>query len=287
MAVAVLLVAIVGVLVWLVRFPPEHEPVYQGRTLTQWLDKYNRAGALAKTEPVSQAIRAMGTNILPFLLAHIKHINAPLMGTPVALLLRFIKVPFYYGEDACQSPSMLALHALGSQAQPLLPELLSAFQDPRTRDMGMTSLVAIGPDSIPTLERACQSSSLEMRTDAVWLICMLKTVPPRGLYCYWDKAINGKSWSRFRCWANGRSGPDLEEQLVKLLEHSDPAVRRASAERIASYPGGLHDDAKRSALPLLTKALKDEDQAMSRAATNAFRHIDREAATNAGVNWWW
>ena len=86
MAVAVLLVAIVGVLVWLVRFPREHEPVYQGRTLTQWLDKYNRAGAMAKTEPVSQAIRAMGTNSLPFLLAHIKHTEFPLKQKLIAIL---------------------------------------------------------------------------------------------------------------------------------------------------------------------------------------------------------
>jgi HEAT repeat protein len=67
-------------------------------------------------------------------------------------------------------------------------------------------------------------------------------------------------------------GEDLGEP-EKMLEHSDPAVRRASAEAIALYARVLHADAKRSAIPLLTKALKDEDQAVSKAAGQALNLI--------------
>ena len=237
-----------------------------------------------ETEPVSQAIRAMGTNSLPFLLAHIKHIQSPLLVKLVALLRKqtLVKLPFY-GEEAYQSPSILALDALGSQALPLLPELSSVAQDPQTCWWGMISLLAIGTNSIPSLERACQSIDIQVRTNAVLTIAMLgaRPTPHRRLPWGWHNApLNGKrllGLSRMVTWMDVAG-------IVTLLEHSDPAVRRASAEALAPYTRPhLYAGIAAWAIPSLTKALKDEEQGFSKAAGETLKLLDPVAAAKAGV----
>src|SRR6266446_5539831 len=91
----VLLIAILGVLVWVILRPDE--PAYRGKRLSQWLDEYNRAGALDKTGTISEAVRAMGTNSLPYLLANIKHVDSPMKARFFALVGRqhILKLPFY------------------------------------------------------------------------------------------------------------------------------------------------------------------------------------------------
>jgi len=83
-ALAILFLAGIGVVAWLGL--KSTQSVYQGKHLDRWLDEYNRVGSMDKTEPVSKAIRAMGTNSLPFLLAHIKHTEFPLKQKLIAIL---------------------------------------------------------------------------------------------------------------------------------------------------------------------------------------------------------
>ena len=58
---AIFLIAVLGVLVWMIL--PPNEPAHRGKRLSQWLDEYNRASALEKTEVISDAIRAMGRTV--------------------------------------------------------------------------------------------------------------------------------------------------------------------------------------------------------------------------------
>jgi hypothetical protein len=101
------------------------EPEYKGKRLSAWLDEYNKAGSMDKTKPASEAIRAMGTNCLPFLLANIKHRDSPLKQKLLKLVAKqhLIRIPFY-GDDPCRYNSVLALSVLGYDAAPLCPELL-------------------------------------------------------------------------------------------------------------------------------------------------------------------
>src|SRR3954452_17069213 len=59
----VLFVVIVGGVGWLVLRP--HEPVYQGKRLSLWIEGYWHA---KHPEEINEAIRQMGTNTLPYLL---------------------------------------------------------------------------------------------------------------------------------------------------------------------------------------------------------------------------
>ncbi len=65
-ALAVLLVAIVGVAAWEVL--GDREPVYQGKSLSVWLERYITHGSYIGVQPAQEAdeaIRQTGTNATP------------------------------------------------------------------------------------------------------------------------------------------------------------------------------------------------------------------------------
>lgn len=53
------------------------EPVYQGKPLTQWIVEAHDVGIFEQTEETDAAMRAMGTNAVPFLL---KEFTRPIYG---------------------------------------------------------------------------------------------------------------------------------------------------------------------------------------------------------------
>ena len=276
---AVFLIAVLGVLVWMIL--RSNEPAYRGKRLSQWLDEYNGAGALEKTEPISDAIRAIGTNSLPFLLANIRHVDPPIKAKFFALAARqhFLRLPFY-GTDPYRSTSILALHALGSQAAPLYPELLKVALDPKTHWWGMMSLLAIGTNAIPTLAQACQSTNVQVRTEAVLLISMMRAMPPPWFSWGWNKApLNGRPVFGL---GYAVSEEDVRE-MINLLKDSDPAVRRASADAIGHYTRPPYTGVAKAAVPSLMDALKDAEPGVRLSAGQTLRIIDPEAAMKGGV----
>src|SRR6266478_5224327 len=95
LAAAVVGVAIVGLLI--AEVLRLRQPSYHGKTLDEWLDEYNQAGDMSKIGPASEAIRAMGTNSLPFLLVHIKHTDSALKNKLFNIIAQqhWIKHQFY------------------------------------------------------------------------------------------------------------------------------------------------------------------------------------------------
>lgn len=283
-----LLVLALGSFMWLVLCP--HEPVYRGKRLSQWLDEYNRAGGMDKTESTSNAIRAMGTNSLPFLLAHIKHTDSALKNRFFYEIANNRLVKFrMYGPDPYRAASILALNALGSNAAPVCPELLKIAgnaDDPRSLWWGTQALLAIGPAAIPTLAKLCNSTNKNVRDDAVLMIATMKAAPsPRFSALVW-------SWTQHYPEVNVRPTITLRhfvtveanQELVHLLEDPDPAVRRASAEAISNYymiPA--YNQATKSAIGLLIKSLNDADTQVRLSAGQTLKVIDPAAAAKAGV----
>jgi hypothetical protein len=278
-ALAVLLVAAIGVIAWQVM--RLREPVYQGKRLSQWLDEYNRVGRLEQTEPISEAIRAIGTNSLPFLLAHLKHVDSPIKEKFLALVGRqhLVKLPFY-GADPYRSASILALHALGAQAAPLFPDLMKLTDNPNTCGWGTMSLLAIGTNSIPTLAKLCQSTNPAVRTQAVLMLAMMKVTPPPWFSWGWNKEpLSGRPLFGL---GYAVSEEDVRE-MVRMLEHPEAAVRRASADAIGLYARPPYTGVAKSSIPSLVQALNDADPDVRQSAGRTLRRIDPEAATKAGV----
>src|SRR5437867_3414068 len=164
------------------------EPVYQGKALSDWLEEVNGAGSLDKTGPVSNAIRAMGTNALPFLLAHIEH-EEPALKIHLAKLAQkqsLIKLGFLE-PDPLRSPSLWALKELGADARPLIPDLTKLLDDDARSWWGGMGLWAIGPETRVALERACGSSKERVRATAALLLARV-SVRVDGWSWGWGKS---------------------------------------------------------------------------------------------------
>ena len=67
---AIMVVGIVGALAWVAW--PSREPVYQGKSLSVWLTGFSYGGTSkygVDERGVAQALKHMGTNVIPALLA--------------------------------------------------------------------------------------------------------------------------------------------------------------------------------------------------------------------------
>ena len=173
------------------------------------------------------------------------------------------------------------LPARFKDAAPVFPELLEISLQTNTYWLGMYSLLGIGPSAIPTLAKACQSTNFEVRTQAILMMCIMKTTgSPHFSWGYRNAPVNGKPMLTLG-WAAG----DREVgEMVNLLEHSDPAVRKASVETIARFVGPVNAAVDKSAIPPLTQLLKnDPDPDVRQAAGETLKKIDPVAAANAGV----
>ena len=277
--VALVTLVIIGLVSWETLRP--HEPEYKGKRLSAWLEEYNTAGSMDKTKPASAAIRAMGTNCLPFLLANIKHNNSPLKQKIIKIVGKqhLIKIPFY-GDDPYRNDSVLALSVLGYDAAPLCSELLKVAEKPETRWLGNLALLAIGPESIPTLARVCQSTNEAARNEAVLMISMLKSMPAPWFSWGWGTdSVNGRP---IFILGYAVSNDDVRG-MIKLLEDPDAAVRCASAEAISLYSGPAYKSVIPSAVAPLIKALNDTNAEVRISAGKALKIIDPVAAANAGV----
>jgi hypothetical protein len=141
------------------------------------------------------------------------------------------------------------------------------------------SLLAIGTNSIPFLEAACQNTN-QAGAEAVLMIAMMKSMPPP--YFSWGKEkapLNGKP---ILILGYAVSSEDVGE-IVKMLEHPSPAVRRASADALRRYNSSVYAQVLKSAVPLLLKTCGDTNDAVRISATATLKALDPEAATKAGI----
>lgn len=275
---ALALLAVFGLLAW--QLFPSREPMYQGKRLSQWLDAYNQAASLKQTEPISEAIRAFGTNSLPFLLAHIEHNRPPIEQKLWDFLFKHPALrrlfPIQLG-DPYRSVSVLALRALGAQATPILPAVLRVAENPHTSFDGMMSFLAIGTNSIPWLRRACQDTNVNVRTQAIVMLAMMKAMPPPWFSWGWNRdPISGR-----RLFGLGYVvGNGDVSAMVELLHDPDPSVRRASAEALAHYARPPYT-AVQSARPAVLELLHDPSPDVRKAARALLQKMDSSAGSSA------
>lgn len=292
LAVLVVAVAVSG-LCWLLRPPPE--PVYQGRRLSEWLDDYNRYDTewlgntyettFHKPALTSKAIRAMGTASLPFLLAHVRaHTHFEAILNSLLSKQRLIKFRLHH-EDPYANPSILALGTLGPIACPVLPELQKqAERSVAFFDVPFLAMVAIGTNALPTLESLCKSDDPGVRGSAAECIALLEERRNPTIVVSHPSAYSEPPGTR-RILQLGFKGLSRASHLVDLLQNTNMAVRRASADAFAErglLPMGRTLD-KSVAIPALLAAINDPDPQARQSAAAALKAIDPIAAAKAGV----
>jgi hypothetical protein len=268
--VGLLFIGVTGWLVWmgfLVR-----EPSYQGKLLTAWLEEYNRAEAMDKTRPVSEAIRAMGDRTLPFLLRYLKKKDSSLklklfLLTEKQRIIRFPPPRL----DPYLSPALLALKALGPTARPVIPELLRMFENRATAREGGLALFSIGPESITAFQAACASTNSIVRTEAASFLALLPLgySADQPYYCIWYRF---RANSKPQAYVARPPDSYFNVNLASLARsHPQADVRRACVEALATYYGTRYGDHPEVVVLALRKALSDPDKRVGEAAREALK----------------
>ena len=232
------LLAFAGLVAWIGRESEPREPVYEGKPLSQYLpdlllkpkDENAYAGA-------SNAVVALGTNALPFL------ISEATVKTPVYsqwYVANIDKVPnrlrtrlnARFGTWIYQQRRRSALQALkilGEKAAPASPALIDFFPYAGPNDWWMlsTTLSEIGEDSIDLLVPHLKSGDLEVRRQACFVVHQLANSPKAVLAV--PALIDGLSHPD----ANYRQ--QAAAALGRIGEPAVPHLKEAFAESAASH----------------------------------------------------
>ncbi|MHB1306237.1 MAG: hypothetical protein ACYC23_04060 [Limisphaerales bacterium] len=152
------------------------QPVHQGRPLLEWAAELNAPGSTVRAN-ATNAVRTIGVAGLPALRWALgqgdSHFGQAIIRSETTLpqrLWRWLYArfkPFVARQQ--RAAAAWALHALGSIAEPALPELGVALRD-RNSDVAApaaAAMVAIGPPSVPVLADALNRTTGQSRLIAL------------------------------------------------------------------------------------------------------------------------
>jgi HEAT repeat protein len=267
---AILLTALLGVVIAgvVVSHLRDREPRFQGKPLSYWFREYARYGAYAypgqqgeaRGDQALKALRAIGTNAVPFLVAECLSTNqdSPLT-TNLATALSKVGFAAYVPKEQMGTAAYEALRELKPPAWVLLPYLTSALAETNSprRLYALYVLNATGEGAEATVP---------------YLAAALRGANPR------EQTAAVISAGRLGAPAKGAI-PDLIELL------SDVNLRRAPSRLwVADTLGGFGTNAA-SATPVLLDMLAGSDSREWRAAAEALYKIggDRRSLAAALV----
>jgi hypothetical protein len=268
----------VVVLCWLVLRNPE--PRYKGRTLTYWLAVHKKADAdSAEEREAEDAIRKIGTNALPHLVARLRY-KRPAWKTKAVRIAIDLPGPLddwlttliLEKEDKYEA-AYEGFEILGPAATPAVPELIELLRDKDTWDIAQVALMRVGEPAIPGLAAALTNRSNPPRIRAAAADVLGNSGESNSavvkilLPCLEDEP----HVARFSAVALGHL--KMESEIVV------PALAQAVTGRYLEVRGasiwalGQFGTNATSALPLLTNLLDHPDRRIRDAVTNALENI--------------
>jgi HEAT repeat protein len=251
-ALAVVLVALAGVMLWQVS--PPREPVYEGKRLRRWLKAYATPGGPEAF--ADEAVRQAGTNAIPRLLSLLRFEDSALKVKFMDLMRQQHIITIEFTTAAAWNwVGAKGFEALGTNAQSATSALIQIARQnisPSSRYYAIDALGFIGPpakEAVPSLLQ-------------------------------WATNTNGHVLcSAMRALGRIREEPDLVLPVLTNALHSAVPVVRMNA---VSALGELGPGAK-AAVPALVEMFNDWVPDVRRNATNALKQINREAPAGAGV----
>jgi len=261
-ALAVLLAVIATVAAFMALRP--REPVFQGNGLSEWLDDYQDAaqqdGGINTT---MQAVRAMGTNAVPFLRRALHRRDN---GLDRAYRRLWPKLPAWLRDrvpkprtegERIRTWAPAFLRALGPAALRAIPDLVNALED-ESWSVRYNATVVLGELAPNTRDAGSVASALFTATA--------------------DSNATVRGGAYYALGKFTQEAKAVMPHLGRGLEDKSPYVRSSTIAALA----GFGSDAKET-LPKLIQALADSDAQVRQAASNALARIDPERATKAGV----
>ena len=217
-------------------FRRDDDPVYNGRSLSAWLDqRIKRAdGTEGLSDPAIDAVQDLGPDVIPQLLKWLQRTDPP--GFQQLRYGASIPVPL---NDAWRTRAFLGFRALGSSGAWAIPELVDLTlhaADADVRGAAINSLTYGHPEIDRLLSQALRNSDVQTRRRAVFALASLR---PRA---------------------------DLDVLLTAAQDDVDLEVRRVAIRALGSYSGPLLPS---STLKILRQLTFDPNGEISSAAQSA------------------
>ena len=140
------------------------EPVWDGRSLSSWLDDLATGSSKEVREPAEEALRKIGTNALPFLLETLAQRDSGLNRTLLKLNEKQTLVRFRaraVSRDRVRA--LLAFDALGTLARPALPELARLLPEHQQPEIVADAMASISSESVSAILEAVPKVAPEKR----------------------------------------------------------------------------------------------------------------------------
>ncbi len=245
------------------------EPRYQGKRLSHWFAGFDSDASEQQRAEANEAIRQMGTNIVP---------NLMRMLSPQATLSRRQAAASSDAGKQQQERAVAGFQALGDAAIPVLSDLL----DGESGSIAAHALAKLGPKAFEALRGALKHENAAVRerveaglkldvTNSVVLVPLLIENLKHA-----DTRVRGYA-ARVLANASHLSAAELGA-LIGVLKDPEDEVRLLAVEALAE----IGTNATPAILPLLEVA-KGASGKLSRAAFSALAAIDPDAAKKAGV----
>ena len=273
-------------------WPREHEPSYQGRTLSEWLTVYedNRVGPLVKRHPelskqAKDAVHHIGTNALPLLVEWLDYEPEKWRYKVADVGARFGGNRLWRivaGKRMVRSGYALnAFEILGPEAAQVIPaltNLLAGWRGDRT-DAALMALMFIGEAGFPPLVSVVtnKTAPLAYRISAAQRIAAPGMNPgtntawaaPPLLSCIDEPTMAPLAFSAL---GDLKIEPALVVPiLAQRLEDGNAVVAYAAAEALGKFGA-----AASNAVPDLVRALASKNVLVREQATNALIEIAPE-----------
>ena len=262
-------------------FRSKPEPTYEGRPLSDFVELLG-SGSPAKAVP---AIRAIGTNAIPYLLEWMR--DAPPGRTPdlKARFRQLLRLPSpleapYKRKGWRITGAVKALQLLGPDAAQAIPELTRMLNAKNPNDPNDAAYRAarvlphLGAAALPSLFSLLTNDQHDVRYHVVGELNAMETNSP-GVVPFLIELMKGTNQSMAcvsaRTLGNWKVEPTLAvPALTDSLQDPRPAVRIAAAEGLFDFEG------KQELVEGILRTLSESGSSDVRAqASNALQRIER------------
>ena len=172
-------VALVGVIGRELAQPREPEPVYQGKSLSEWLKPKKVGSRLVVFGNPSQdmVVRQIGTNAIPTLLRMLRAKDSAMKTTLIHLAQRQHIVAIEY--TTAHEWNQTARHGfqvLGAEAQSAVPALTEIVNHNPTGESKLDAIAVlglIGPPATEALLQCATNADAKVRSSAIWTLLQI------------------------------------------------------------------------------------------------------------------
>ena len=230
------------------------EPVYQGKKLSRWLAAENGETSAEERGQSHNAIRALGTNALPYLL--FRFTNSQSRGRI--------------------SQAARHIHHLGSNAAPAIPILSAYFGDTNRGEEAATALAGIGEPAVPCLLYFGGSTNQDVAVRAARSLSLMAGDTQTAILPLVSLAQQTNFFVRQEAALGLRSAKSHFDVVIPTLTNMLSGPDYWTQWNIVSVLGSFGEDA-RPALPQILALMQSPDRRLARFASNTVYHIAHAA----------